>query len=853
MADGGSINLRLSLRGAEQVRAELDKIGPAGAKMGRELDRALRTPGPGLQALNAGVSAGRSNLEGFASRAGVVGTGLQQLGGWGLAAAAGVAAVGVSASFAIDRLREAMTFAADLTDTAGRIGANVESLQAWRYVADEAGVSVEGFQSNLEKLNGTLGRVKAGIGDARLKPWLEELGITPESLDTISTAEEMMILLADRLGGIADRSKQVAAARAFGVEDSLPILRLGADRVRELMEEARSLGLVLNQETIVALDEADRAVERAAQRIESEMRFAVSGLADDFANLVTQIANALQKLNEFLNGMGGADAKMQAMYGFGLGDLASAGFDPIAIGRLGLRAGGAVLSGRTTRVGNAWNAPQDSDDPALVRQQMAITAREQANAPTGEMLGHTSASGGARPSDRDAERRRNEAQREIERLDRTEISAQREWIQSVIGRADTAASREEVARQLRDLDDREFEAQLTKVEETITAGELMTAEVQARIDMLRDLRADAQAGAAAEEAERAQRERDDALKSAEDQHLQITSEILSMAASTARTAGERQDVEMALLEISQRRQRADLQAAIQAEKEPEARARLVEALERLPGLFTAQVADVRRRTAGPLEQWRDSQLQGAGEASEWLQGQAIDALDGVNAGLIDTWRNADNAGDALARMGQVGVDALGRIADAMLEVALQRMVIQPLTNALFGGAGGSGSAGLLGNLFGAFSGSLFGSQGLPTTGAPSVTPGAMSRVMSRGLARGGVNGAAGWTPVGELGMEIVDLPVGSRVHDADRTQRTLLDFDARMRSLSAHTGGAPTVNMPIHIINRTSEPVTARQSRMAGGGYEVILESAVRSTVGRMGADGTLAKAHQSTPRGTRR
>lgn len=849
MADGGSINLRLSLKGAEQVRAELDKIGPSGAKMGRELDRAMRSPGPGLQALNAGVSAGRSNLEGFASRAGVVGTGLQQLGGWGLAAAAGVAAVGVAGSFAINRLREAMTFAAELTDTAERIGTNVESLQAWSYVADEAGVSVETFQGNLEKLNGTLGKVKAGIGDAKLKPWLEELGITPESLSTINTAEDMMILLADRLGGIADRSKQVAAARAFGVEDSLPILRLGADRVRELMEEARTLGLVLNQETIVALDEADRAVEKAAQRIESEMRFAVSGLADDFANLVTQIANALQKLNDFLSGMGGADAKMQAMYGFGLGDFAEAGFDPISIGRLGVRAGRSVVSGRAQRVGDAWDDPQDSDDPALVRQQMAVAASEAARRSTGEMQGHTSrGGGGGGPSqaERDRQRREQEAEREIERLDRSEVSAQREWIQSVIGRAGTAASREQVAQQLRDLDDLEFEAQLKKVEATVTAGGLMTEEVQARIDMLRDLRMDAQAAAASEDAERARKEREEALKAAEDHHLQITSEILTLASSTARTSGERQEIELALLELSQRRQRADLQAAIEAEKEPEARARLVEALERLPGLYSAQAADVRRRTAGPLEQWRDSQLQGAGEASEWLQGQALDALDGVNAGLIDAWRNADSAGDALMRMGQAGVDALSQIANALLEVAIQRMLIEPLSNAMFG-AQGSGGGGLLGNLFSNFAGSMFGS------GNGTKLPATTQKLNARGMARGGVQGATGRTPVGEFGMEVVDLPAGSRVYDTDRTERTLLDFDNRMRSLSVGAGAPPAINMPINVVNRTSEPVTARRSKMPGGGLELILEPAVRSAVGRMGADGSLAKAQATTPRGTKR
>ena len=43
MADGGGINIRMSLKGAEQVRGELASIGPAGSAMARDLDRALLT------------------------------------------------------------------------------------------------------------------------------------------------------------------------------------------------------------------------------------------------------------------------------------------------------------------------------------------------------------------------------------------------------------------------------------------------------------------------------------------------------------------------------------------------------------------------------------------------------------------------------------------------------------------------------------------------------------------------------------------------------------------------------------------------------------------------------------------
>lgn len=42
MADGGAITLRLSLKGAEAVRADLERLGPSGQRTMRQLDRAMR-------------------------------------------------------------------------------------------------------------------------------------------------------------------------------------------------------------------------------------------------------------------------------------------------------------------------------------------------------------------------------------------------------------------------------------------------------------------------------------------------------------------------------------------------------------------------------------------------------------------------------------------------------------------------------------------------------------------------------------------------------------------------------------------------------------------------------------------
>lgn len=834
MADGGSINLRMSLQGAEQIRAELASLGPAGSRAARELDRAMRQPSAGMKVLDTSMKEARVNLEGFGARAGPVGSVLQSLGGWGLAAAAGFAAVAAAAAAAVQVANQATQAAAAITDSADRIGIGTEALQQWRYVADEAGVPVATLEADLEKLNGVLGKFKMGIGDAKLKPWFEELGISKADLDSIQTADQLMLLLADRLGQVADRSKQVAGARAFGIEASLPALRLGAEGIRDLLEASKELGVVLDAETVQKLDEADRKAELAGQQLKTLAFAAVEPLATGMANLGAWLANVSV---EFSRIEARAPQWLQM-----LGNLTR------ALPGVGLvqRAAEAAVGERMRRSGA--NAP----DPTGGWNREAVTAQLQALATptTGgfDFQGHTSkGGGGGGPSatQRERERRIREAEREVERLQREDFDAQREWLREVIAGRDTAEDRARAARLLLSLDEEEARVALDKVKATIEAGGLMTEEVQQRLQHIETLRGDVANARRKQIDEREARDRAEAVNRAEAIHADIQAEILSLASINARTSDERREIELQILELAQRRQRADLEAAIEAEKEPAARARLVQALENLPRLQAAQRDRVSRDNAGPLAAWWDSQRT-AGEAQEWVQAEALDALDGVNRGLIDAWRNADSAGDAFDRMGKVAVDALGRVADALLEVALQRMLIQPLANSLFGGGSGGGG-GLLGNFLGGLVGGVMGGSASPVGDSGGLLPGSLMK----GMARGGVQGARGLVPVGEFGLEFMDMPAGARIYDTERTERMIRDA-AMGGGRGAVAGGPPIVNMPVKVINNGSERMNAT-TRQTPEGIEVILDPLIRNKVTEMGGDGSLERARALTPKGKNR
>lgn len=287
-AGRGGVGIRVFVDGAQVVRRTFDQIGDSGKKMWSEIALGERSANPAIRALSAGAGEARNAFDGLVGRAGSAGVALGALGAVGMMAAAALGALTV----AIHGTFAAMDGAATLTDTAERIGVGVQALQEWRYVADEAGVDTAKLEAGMEKLTGVMGKFKLGLGDAKLKPVFEELGITKAQLDNVTTADEMLTLLSDTLGQVGDRAKQVALARSLGIEELLPILRLGSDEIERFKNQASELGFVMGSETVAELDKADRAMERAGQQFRVIRDTTLAPLATLFSDLTSEIANS---------------------------------------------------------------------------------------------------------------------------------------------------------------------------------------------------------------------------------------------------------------------------------------------------------------------------------------------------------------------------------------------------------------------------------------------------------------------------------------------------------------------------------------------------------------------------------
>lgn len=715
----GGVGIRLFVSGGEVVKRTFDQIGDSGRKMWAQIALGDKSANPVIRALSIGVGEAKQAIDGLTSRAGAGGAALAAFGAAGVAAAMALAGLVI----ALGQTREAMSFAADLTDTSDRIGVGVEALQQWRYVADEAGVSVETFQANLEKVNGVLGAFKLGIGDAKLKPIFEELGISKADLDSIRSADDFMMMLADTLGQVEDRAAQVRLARGLGVEDSLPILRLGSERIREMKEAAEDLGVVLEQDTVKRLDEADRKMELATQQMQALTTEGLQPLATWSANAASYLAGLSV---EFSNLTDRAPNWIQTLLALGRA-IPGTG----AIQRFGEMVVGRMVQGRVPAPGANTDAVGPVDMEALSGDLTDLAAgRGQYGSNGGgfDLQGHTGrggrSGGGAARAAAEAERRQRDRERALDQLQRAELEAQRAAIQARFGPGGTEESALELARANVTLDLEAQNAAREALRAQLEKAGALDDEAKARLEELRI----AQTELAASRDARALSERVRDLY-AERLREETASErdaidLLAIQEQMAGTARERYAIGRRILEAEQALERKLLQAEIGEDGEVTRAER-----RRLSDLDRRQAAEITLFDHDEHERLRDQ-----------FQGYGREIVQAIEAGRIGEY-----IGD--------------RIKERLLDGALDMIF-----NAASGG-GGKGGGGLLSSLF------SFGASLLP--GGRSGTAKIKARAAGGGTEAGFTYGPA------EHGPELFMLGGNGHVTSAAETAKMVRQLAGR--------------------------------------------------------------------------
>ena len=225
-----------------------------------------------------------------------------------LGKAVGPLIAAMSARAALSAVQNVVQSLDDIGKTADQIGITTDSLQELRVVAESAGVSQTALDTSIEKLGKGLAEASMGIGTA--KTALEQLNLKADDLMGLGL-DGAMAKIADEINKVPNPMEQTALAmQLFGRSGApmLNLLREGSDGMAKLREDARKLGVVVEEDLIRSAEEAQNQIDLMSRVISAQLSSAIVelapllvGAATALASFVTNIVAAIEAVQEFVN------------------------------------------------------------------------------------------------------------------------------------------------------------------------------------------------------------------------------------------------------------------------------------------------------------------------------------------------------------------------------------------------------------------------------------------------------------------------------------------------------------------------------------------------------------------------
>lgn len=197
--------------------------------------------------------------------------------------------------------KSASDFGSELWDMHTRTGASVESLSAMKYAAEQTGTSLSGVQNGLKLVaKNAYESMRTGTGPAA--DAFKRIGVNvTDSSGKLKSSEALFTEVGTALRGVNNDAERTALAMAIFGRSGQQLLPMFLDTkggIKDLMAEAKSLGLVMSTESAQAADDFGDSLDRL--KAQSKMTFVGLGIA---------AMPTLQRLGDFFSG---AMQKMQS-------------------------------------------------------------------------------------------------------------------------------------------------------------------------------------------------------------------------------------------------------------------------------------------------------------------------------------------------------------------------------------------------------------------------------------------------------------------------------------------------------------------------------------------------------------
>lgn len=180
-----------------------------------------------------------------------------------------------------DATKEYADYGSLIDDASKRTGLSTDAIQEWKYIAEQAGTT-------LEAVTGSVGMMTRGLETNRAE--FERLGIETKNIDgSFRSTTDIFNDTVLTLSAMKDETaRDQAAFKLLGrsAQSLIPILKDGEAGINAMKEEARGLGIIIDKETITKAD----ALGDAMLALNTSMKAAKLVIINDFAPALLEIA-----------------------------------------------------------------------------------------------------------------------------------------------------------------------------------------------------------------------------------------------------------------------------------------------------------------------------------------------------------------------------------------------------------------------------------------------------------------------------------------------------------------------------------------------------------------------------------
>ena len=207
-----------------------------------------------------------------------------------------IASVGAGAATAIGGLAvSAGANADDLNTMASQTGVSTEQLQKFKYASDIIDVDLETMAKSLAKTTKAMSEAQGG--SAKYQEAFDKLGVSvTDASGNLKDNETVFYESIDALGKVANETERDALAmEIFGksATDLNPLIKGGAETLKELGTEAENSGLIMSQELLDGANGFNDSLDQ--MKATGSQAFMVIG-----STLATEFAPAMQEANTWV-------------------------------------------------------------------------------------------------------------------------------------------------------------------------------------------------------------------------------------------------------------------------------------------------------------------------------------------------------------------------------------------------------------------------------------------------------------------------------------------------------------------------------------------------------------------------